>query len=267
MGWKITNFDKEKWDENAKTLCYPGIREKFMQNKSLLETLLRTKGHKLVESAKDKVWGTGIVLSRDDWHDSTLWESQGILGEMLMEIRDTYLSNHPHVQVQPLNYRKKLPHGGSPGRFGNNPTLSMDRESLSHSRSNPDFSELSDTPASSLASDQNMQMQHSSSHPNLELLQRQCTSSDSLSDSREISVSSSLRAVPMDDTELSLAAQTTLNPSSPAPCAHESDAITSRTQASLLSLSQTPYGHPVTTPGILLPSQIDGNSGQGESNN
>ena len=107
IGWKITSFDKSKWDENAKRLCYPGICEKFLQNKQLLDTLLRTKGHILVESAKDKVWGTGIVLARDDWYDDTLWNSQGILGEMLCEIRDTYLANHPDTIVQSLSYDKK----------------------------------------------------------------------------------------------------------------------------------------------------------------
>ena len=73
LGWTIANFDKEKWEGNAKMLCLPGLREKFYQNKHLLDTLLCTKDHILVESAKDKVWGTGIVLSRDDWFDDTLW--------------------------------------------------------------------------------------------------------------------------------------------------------------------------------------------------
>ena len=53
---------------------------------------------------KDKIWGTGIVLSRDDWYDDTLWHSQGILGEMLCEIRDTYLQNHPETIIQELEY-------------------------------------------------------------------------------------------------------------------------------------------------------------------
>ena len=109
IGWKTVNFDKEKWDESAKALCYPGIRAKFIQNKRLLDTLLRTRGHILVEAAKDKTWGTGLVLSRDDWYDDTLWHSQGILGEMLCEIRDTYLRDHPETIVQDLIYTKRAP--------------------------------------------------------------------------------------------------------------------------------------------------------------
>ena len=52
LGWAVANFDKEKWDKSAKALCLPGSREKFHQNKHLLDTLLRTKDHVLVESAK-----------------------------------------------------------------------------------------------------------------------------------------------------------------------------------------------------------------------
>ena len=33
LGWKVTNFEKDKWDENAKNLCFPGIRAKFNQNR------------------------------------------------------------------------------------------------------------------------------------------------------------------------------------------------------------------------------------------
>ena len=120
LGWKITNFDKEKWDENAKTLCIEGIRAKFLQNKKLLDTLLRTKGHMLVEAAKDKIWGTGSVLARDDWHDDTLWHGQGILGEMLCEIRDKYLLDHPNIEIQELVY---------PNRSQNTQVINNNRQS------------------------------------------------------------------------------------------------------------------------------------------
>ena len=58
-----------------------GIRAKFLQNKRMLDTLLRTKGHILVEAAKDKTWGTGLVLSRDDW----LMTPYGIAREFLVK--------------------------------------------------------------------------------------------------------------------------------------------------------------------------------------
>ena len=261
LGWKISNFDKEKWDENTKLLCYPGIREKFMQNSALLETLLRTKGHKLVESAKDKVWGTGIVLSRDDWHDTTLWDSQGILGEMLTEIRDTYLDAHPQVQVLPLVYKSKVPTRVPMAQ-------SSDNTSLSHTISKPELTELSGIPPPSLVSDQNrhtsfqpilsrsnpdvsnlqgvsespvinersVHMQHSSSHPNLDILGRDGTNNDKHPEVVGSSDLSSLEVVPMDGLEQSGPIMNTLEPNT----------TISQTQASLLSLSQTPHG-PLTT--------------------
>ena len=146
LGWSVNNFDKEKWDENAKRYCYQGIREKFMQNKQLLDTLLHTKGHILVESAKDKVWGTGIVLSRDDWHDESLWHSQGILGEMLCDIRDTYLNLHPDTVVQELVYPKKFikPQHTAEASPRNSPVI----ESLQRSRSQPELATLAGVPLS-----------------------------------------------------------------------------------------------------------------------
>ena len=147
LGWSVTNFDKEKWDMNAKNLCLPGIREKFLQNQSLLDTLLRTKGHVLVESAKDKIWGTGIVLSGDDWFDQTLWHSQGILGEMLCEIRDTYLQNHPGTIIQELVYRKKqVKPVYSEQRT---PNLLPVKDAMIRSMSHPELGSLPGIPANS----------------------------------------------------------------------------------------------------------------------
>ena len=155
LGWKISNFDKEKWDENAKALCIGGIRAKFIQNKNLLNTLLRTKGHILVEAAKDKVWGTGRVLSRDDWHDHTLWHSQGILGEMLCEIRDTYLQNHPDVSVPELNYAPKpIPNvqPGSPAIATKGALPASLASPPNRSQSYPDITTLQGVPTSRLSS-------------------------------------------------------------------------------------------------------------------
>ena len=144
LGWTITNFDKEKWDKNAKALCLPGLREKFHQNKHLLETLLRTKDHTLVESAKDKVWGTGIALARDDWHDDTLWHSQGILGEMLCEIRDDYLYKYPDTVVQELVYRNTQSSALKIDHFNSYPTPSS--ATLIRSNSQPELGALIGVP-------------------------------------------------------------------------------------------------------------------------
>ena len=151
IGWKVANFDKEKWDESAKTLCFPGIKAKFHQNKGLLETLLRTKDHILVEAAKDKTWRTGRVLARDDWYDNTLWHSQGILGEMLCEIRDSYLRDHPDMVVQDLIYSKRV-------SFNSNKHPSPFQRSQSY----PELSTLQGVPNTPISAQSSMQNRLSS---------------------------------------------------------------------------------------------------------
>ena len=42
----------------------------------------------IVECAKDRLWGTGVSLHRNDALDSTMWMTPGILGSILMEIRE-----------------------------------------------------------------------------------------------------------------------------------------------------------------------------------
>ena len=85
----ISNFDKEKWNTSAETLCYEGIRQKFIQNPHLYQYLLDTGNKTIVEATYDNVWGTGIPLGSADCLNQTKWKSTGILGRILMKIRDT----------------------------------------------------------------------------------------------------------------------------------------------------------------------------------
>ena len=85
----IKNFDKPKWDSSAKSVCSPGIYCKFAQNPALKDLLINCTGNRqIVECAKDRLWGTGVALHRDDALDSTMWTTPGILGSILMEIRE-----------------------------------------------------------------------------------------------------------------------------------------------------------------------------------
>ena len=125
----------------------------------------------MVECAKDKVWGTGLVLSRDDWYDTTLWDSPGILGEMLTEIRDTYLSKHPNLDVQPLVYGNK---STQVRKHSSNFTVSHPADnSLPRSRSNPDISGLRGVPSPLETRSITETMSDTSSQPNLLLVNQQ----------------------------------------------------------------------------------------------
>ena len=84
----IRGFDRNKWEGVAKHVCYPGIRAKFQQNADLLNTLLYKTGQKkIVESTNDRLWGMGIPLNKVECLDQSKWTGQGILGEILKEIR------------------------------------------------------------------------------------------------------------------------------------------------------------------------------------
>ena len=85
----IKDYDKDKWNADAEEICYEGIRRKFEQNEMLKNYLLDTGNKTLVEGSYDNVWGTGQPLSSKDCLNPTKWKSVGILGRILMKIRDT----------------------------------------------------------------------------------------------------------------------------------------------------------------------------------
>ena len=61
----IRGFEHDSWFGNAKELCYPGIHAKFEQNPMLRNLLLNAGDQTLIESSRDKEWGTGIPLNDD----------------------------------------------------------------------------------------------------------------------------------------------------------------------------------------------------------
>ena len=90
----ISNFNRRAWIDQAEEICYLGIKEKFLQNRALMDTLLQTENKTLVEASFDSDWGT---LNNVNCLDRSKWKSEGILGRILMRIRDemnnTDLSN------------------------------------------------------------------------------------------------------------------------------------------------------------------------------
>ena len=89
----IENYEEDTWNAVAKDLCAKGINEKFLQNRALLNVLLTRTGTKtIVEATKDDTWGTGVVLHSPNCLIRTKWTSQGIMGEILQELRDSMRS-------------------------------------------------------------------------------------------------------------------------------------------------------------------------------
>ena len=104
LSHEILNFEKTAWEEIAKSKCKPGIFQKFCQNSCLLDVLIHCTGTKqIIESAKDKFWGTGIPLQEDDCLNPRRWLSRGsgIMGEILTEIRDELRNTPIHTPTPP----------------------------------------------------------------------------------------------------------------------------------------------------------------------
>ena len=98
-GRNINNFKSSTWERNAIKLCKPGIKQKFIENAIPRNVLLKkTKGKRIVECTKDTVWGCGMALKDDNCLNTMKWTNQGIMGQMLEEIR-TELTPFPSGQA------------------------------------------------------------------------------------------------------------------------------------------------------------------------
>ena len=89
----IKQYDHERWKQNAKTSCTPGILAKFEQNQTLQKLLLSTKNRHLVECCHDKFRGTGVPLHDTDALIHSNWHSLGLLGEILESVRSILLES------------------------------------------------------------------------------------------------------------------------------------------------------------------------------
>ena len=92
-GRQVSNFKQEKWTKKAKSLCYDGIKQKYLENNHARRILLATKNKTIVECTKDSVWGCGKPLSDESCLNKSLWINQGIMGEMLESIRQSIKSS------------------------------------------------------------------------------------------------------------------------------------------------------------------------------
>ena len=79
--------EKARWADVARELCYPGIKAKFEQNENLRQFLLHTGSCILAECSYDSLWGTGIPIHHTDCLKHDQWTSQGLLGDILTQIR------------------------------------------------------------------------------------------------------------------------------------------------------------------------------------
>ena len=72
------NFNGKKWEQVAKDICKPGIKQKFQMNHKPRHMLLdHTKNKLIIECTKDMLWGTGVLLDNEKCLDSSMWKGHG----------------------------------------------------------------------------------------------------------------------------------------------------------------------------------------------
>ena len=92
LGKEIRNCDSAKWNSAAAEECYPGILSKFQQNAGIASFLKNTGSKTLLECCYNDVWGNSIPLSNPDCINPSEYKSQGILGSMLEQVRESLLN-------------------------------------------------------------------------------------------------------------------------------------------------------------------------------
>ena len=84
----IKGVDYNKWKLEGYEACFPGIKEKFVQNPPLKSMLNTTKPKLLVEASVDRLWGTGIGIRDAKVLNENCWSGHGWLSRMFHNIRD-----------------------------------------------------------------------------------------------------------------------------------------------------------------------------------
>ena len=88
LGYKVNGFDMKGWSADGYSMCLDGIKEKFVQNPSLLGMLKATAPKLLIEASSDRLWGTGVDLWDHQCLNQDKWYSMGWMSAMLADIQD-----------------------------------------------------------------------------------------------------------------------------------------------------------------------------------
>jgi ribA/ribD-fused uncharacterized protein len=95
QGRKVSGFDQAVWDEKAPGLVKIGVREKLIQNPSILAVVLDAGSARWAEASPfDKVWGTGLRVSDKDATVPEKWPGRNLLGDLITELSAEFQYSH-----------------------------------------------------------------------------------------------------------------------------------------------------------------------------
>jgi len=89
LGRRVSNFNKEKWNEVCREIVYNGNYAKFIQHNDLKLKLLETGDKIIVEASPfDRIWGIGLGEKDERCLDPKKWRGTNWLGEAIMDVRN-----------------------------------------------------------------------------------------------------------------------------------------------------------------------------------
>lgn len=114
LGRKIKGFDEETWNEEREECMEIAVYEKFKQNESICNELLKEeyRGLSFVEASPlDKIWGIGLHYDDAQCDNSDNWQGLNLLGKTLDKVRVSILNEKKAYVVD--RKPRKCPHCGS----------------------------------------------------------------------------------------------------------------------------------------------------------
>lgn len=89
IGRGVQGFVEDTWNSECERIVSVGCREKFLQNRHLLEDLLATGDRLIVEASPyDKIWGNGLKDDHPNAMCPDRWPGENRLGKVITELRD-----------------------------------------------------------------------------------------------------------------------------------------------------------------------------------
>ena len=94
IGDQMLRSNKAKSDQwfqfHARKVMKSAVHQKFSQNHSIRNQLLQLNGSFAEANQHDCRWGIGLAIHNDDWKDKNKWKGSNWLGEILLEVKDSF---------------------------------------------------------------------------------------------------------------------------------------------------------------------------------
>ncbi len=96
------DYDALEWEAKIPDIAYAATSAKFTQNTYFGQCLIDTEDKLLAEASTETPWGCGMKLDNENLKDVKKWKSVGVMGEMLMRVRDELRLERGLPKLKPI---------------------------------------------------------------------------------------------------------------------------------------------------------------------